>query len=292
MNPRPSLHGSCLCGAVRFEADLPLRWFQYCHCISCRKTTSSAHAAHLFLPPEQFRWVSGEENIQRFIDEKDNPGYKRFFCKTCGSSVPRLNRTEEWMVVQAGLLDGEPPTRPERNIFWSDRAPWFTDVDALPKFSEGGDSSLLEEAGFPAAHRKFSKECSNAAWKIIDQAERTEEETLRMLDLAHSSMWHWTKREDATQENMAIGCWQLARVYALAGLPDAARRYAQRSLDLTPADDFFHRGFAHEALARAEMTAGNHEAMERHLAEARHLSAGIPDKDNAAWLVKNLEDIA
>lgn len=149
MNPRPPLHGSCLCGAVRFEADLPLRWFQYCHCTSCRKTTSSAHAAHLFFPPEQFRWVSGEENIQPFTDGKDNPGYRRFFCRTCGSSVPRMSRTEQYMVVQAGLLDGEPPVRPERNIFWSDRAPWFTEVDALPKFSEGADSQLLGDGPSP-----------------------------------------------------------------------------------------------------------------------------------------------
>ena len=106
MTPHPPLEGSCLCGAVRFEADLPLRWFQYCHCTSCRKTTSSAHAAHLFFPPAQFRWVSGEETIQRFIDKEDNPGYKRFFCRTCGSSVPRLNRTEEWMVRLACWMAG------------------------------------------------------------------------------------------------------------------------------------------------------------------------------------------
>ena len=67
---------------------------------------------------------------------------------------------------EAGLLDGGPPVRPERNIFWSDRAPWFTEVDALPKFSEGGDSTMVED---------------NAAWKVMERPERTEVETLRML---------------------------------------------------------------------------------------------------------------
>jgi hypothetical protein len=136
-----SVTGSCLCGGVRYEVKPPAVRFQYCHCLSCRKATSSAHGAMIFFPPENFRWLAGGELIERFTDEKENPGYMRWFCRTCGSAVPRFNRTRQFMLVPAGTLDGDPGVRPERSIFWDERGPWYVGPEALPKFAEGPDSA-------------------------------------------------------------------------------------------------------------------------------------------------------
>ena len=144
MNTRTTTRGSCLCGSVRFEAVLPPVRFQYCHCVSCRKTTSSAHAANLFFLPEKFRWICGEELIQRFSDQHTNLGYTRWFCKKCGSCLPRFNRSKEYLVVPAGLLDDDPLAKPERSIFWDDHASWYSSVDAIPKFAEGPGSLIRE----------------------------------------------------------------------------------------------------------------------------------------------------
>lgn len=137
--------GSCLCGKVRFEVTLPPKWFQYCHCESCRKTTSSAFAANLIFPPENFRWIAGEALIKRYVDEVNNPGYRRWFCGDCGSAVPRPTRTEQWYVVQAGLLDSDPVARPDCNIYWSERPEWLPSAEDLPKRWEGRDSELVPE---------------------------------------------------------------------------------------------------------------------------------------------------
>jgi hypothetical protein len=139
-----TITGSCLCGGVRFEITLPPLRFQYCHCKSCRKSSSTAHAANLFFLPENFRWLAGEELVLKYTDERENPGYMRWFCRTCGSAVPRLNRTAEFIVVQAGLLDGDPVARPERSIFWDERAVWYANLDSLPKLSEGLNSVIRE----------------------------------------------------------------------------------------------------------------------------------------------------
>ena len=37
--------GGCLCGAVRFETNAPLRDVLYCHCGQCRKQTGLYYAA-------------------------------------------------------------------------------------------------------------------------------------------------------------------------------------------------------------------------------------------------------
>ena len=140
------------------------------------------------------------------------------------------------------------------------------------------------------AHAFFAPRCFNATWELI-RKERSDEETLRMLDLAHASMWHWTEREDCTPRNRSIGYWLLARVYALAGYPELSRRYGLLALSFAKDEEPFYRAFAHEALARAEMVAGNRAALAEHLNQARSLGDQIADSDDAAWLRENLDTV-
>jgi hypothetical protein len=129
-----SIDGSCLCGKVKFEVTPPFAGFRYCHCGRCRKATGSGHAANLFIPRSQFRWVAGEDSIKRY----DVPEAQRFsvwFCAQCGSRVPHQIRTREDMLIPAGALDKDPQIRPENNIFWDSKAPWCTDPEKLPRFS-------------------------------------------------------------------------------------------------------------------------------------------------------------
>lgn len=141
-------------------------------------------------------------------------------------------------------------------------------------------------------HSHFAAACFNAAWDDIDKEHRTEEDALRMLDAAHASLWHWRQRSDCTPENLAIGYWQLARVYALLQEANLARRYGLKSLELTPEGDCFNRAFAHEAIARAEGVAGNRDAMAQHLTLARQFADQIADEKDAAWVRQNLDTIS
>ena len=74
------------------------------------------------------------------------------------------------------------------------------------------------------AHQFFSAHCFNSAWELIDKPERTPEENEQIIQRTMASLWHWTQREDCTDQNLSIGYWQAARVYALAGEPDNARK--------------------------------------------------------------------
>ncbi len=42
-----TLRGSCLCGAVHYEAVGEVRRFLHCHCSRCRKATGTGHASNL-----------------------------------------------------------------------------------------------------------------------------------------------------------------------------------------------------------------------------------------------------
>jgi hypothetical protein len=152
--------------------------------------------------------------------------------------------------------------------------------------------TAVDEIPFDEAksHTHFAPKCFNATWRLIDKV-RTEEETLQMLDLAHASLWHWMQRPDGTPRNRSIGYWLLARVYALAGCPDISRRYGHLALLWAKDEEPFYRAFAFEALARAEMVAGNRAAMTERLNQAQSLGAQVTDPHDAGWLRENLDTI-
>ncbi len=128
-----NIHGSCLCGKVRYRFEGPIRVFQYCHCSRCRKFTGSAHASNIIIDPPQFEWISGEALVGRF----ELPEAKHFatcFCKNCGSSLPWLTQSGKAVVVPAGTLDEDPGAKPTQNVYYASKAPWYEQADRLKKY--------------------------------------------------------------------------------------------------------------------------------------------------------------
>lgn len=72
-------HGSCHCGAVRFEVALDLaNGSGRCNCTFCRKS----RAWSAFVKPEAFRLTSGEANLTKYHKHAQAP--EKYFCATCG----------------------------------------------------------------------------------------------------------------------------------------------------------------------------------------------------------------
>lgn len=112
-----------------------------------------------------------------------------------------------------------------------------------------------------AAHRHFSAVCFNTCWELIDRPARTSEEDEQMMLRAFASFYHWSQRPDFTAEKRCVSLWQVSRVYALLGHAEEARRYGEqcRAVNEDPSLPPYCPGYAYEALARAEMVAGNRE---------------------------------
>lgn len=130
-----TLKGSCLCGAVKYEAVGEAQRFYHCHCTRCRKATGTGHASNLFLQPGLLRWLGGEDRIRSF----KVPEAKRFtntFCATCGGRLPRQAQGTDIVMIPAGSLDVEAPIGPQARIFSGSRAAWSCSGDALPAHAE------------------------------------------------------------------------------------------------------------------------------------------------------------
>ena len=95
------MRGSCLCGAVQFEADEPLRPVIACHCTQCRKSSGHYWAA-TSVPLERFRLI--REGGLRWYQSSATA--RRGFCGGCGASLFWQPEGEGRISIAAGALDG------------------------------------------------------------------------------------------------------------------------------------------------------------------------------------------
>jgi hypothetical protein len=71
-------HGSCHCGAVRFEINADIAELTTCDCSLCRKKNALMTAVH----ESGFKLIAGEEKLTLY---RWNTGVARhYFCSVCG----------------------------------------------------------------------------------------------------------------------------------------------------------------------------------------------------------------
>ncbi|MBI1731048.1 hypothetical protein HYR53_10615 [Candidatus Acetothermia bacterium] len=144
-----------------------------------------------------------------------------------------------------------------------------------------------------AAHKYFAVQCFNKTWEFLNKPTRTQAEDEEMLELCFSSFWHWRNVKSQKPVNLSIGYWQLSRVHAVLGKADDARYFGERCLEVSEVNDVgdFFVGYAHEALARAELVAKNKKSAMSQLKEAEALAAKVADKEDRELLVKDLREL-
>ena len=77
--------GACVCGAVRFEIDVPAVWAWHDHSPASRHAQGCAYATYVGSWRSRFRILEGEEHIIRYEDEA--AGTARSFCARCGTPL-------------------------------------------------------------------------------------------------------------------------------------------------------------------------------------------------------------
>lgn len=127
------LTGSCLCGAIAYQADAPLSRIVHCHCRTCRKTHGAAFSSVTAVPREGFRWTRGSELLAAF---ESSPGKIRRFCTRCGSHLMAERVAQPVVLLRLGCLDTDATDRPQVHIWRSDGASWYDPkvlADELPQ---------------------------------------------------------------------------------------------------------------------------------------------------------------
>ena len=141
-------------------------------------------------------------------------------------------------------------------------------------------------------HRKLAAELFNLTWDLLDKSERTVEEVDKMIHAAHASRYHWG--EIGTPPEFERGEWQILRVYAVLGHPEAALYHARRCPDLCQANDIgdFDLAFAYEALARSYAVAGNLTKAQEYFTLGEQAGKQIQEAGNREYLAGELAGVS
>ncbi len=93
-------HGSCHCGAVRFEIDAELPFVERCTCSVCSKKG----ALFTRVPPDRFRQIQGEADLTDYRFNTKVAIHR--FCKHCGiHAFGHPRSTPELYLINVRCLD-------------------------------------------------------------------------------------------------------------------------------------------------------------------------------------------
>ena len=135
-------HGSCFCGDVTFEIELPTLFCGHCHCSMCRRPHGAGYVTWTAVPPAQFRVTRGEEQLQTY--ESSEHG-RRQFCSRCGTQLFCWHEKDDGTApdlidITLASMTEAIDRQPEVHVFYDSRADWTMVNDDLPKL--GGTTGL------------------------------------------------------------------------------------------------------------------------------------------------------
>ena len=134
--------GGCLCGEIRFEADVFLNSAYYCHCTQCQK--SSGAPAETGVPVDADSLIFTKGAPKYYVSSEIG---KRGFCNDCGSRlVWRYNDTSigHGTNLSVCALDHPEDVRPNAHTFVDCQLPWYQLADELPRLRAEDDVEFLE----------------------------------------------------------------------------------------------------------------------------------------------------
>ena len=140
-------------------------------------------------------------------------------------------------------------------------------------------------------HKEEAVKCFNATWDLIDKSDRTHEDDINMIHMAHASRYHWGQIGTALE--LTRGEWQISRVYSLLGMGDSALFHAKEALKLCLDNCIgdFDLAFGYEAMARAYSVLGNHGDKSTFIEKAKEAAKAIAEEDNRKYVGSEISTI-
>jgi adenylate cyclase len=134
--------GGCLCGAVRYEAEVYLDEAYFCHCRMCQKSSGAPAEIAVLVKPGTLRFTGKEPKFYR-----SSPFAERGFCRDCGARIiyrPIAPEHAAYTNLAVGCLDHPEQVVPARHICVDTQQPWYKFQDGLPRVRSSEIPELVE----------------------------------------------------------------------------------------------------------------------------------------------------
>ena len=129
--------GGCLCGAVRYEVNGPLRDVINCHCSMCQRLhggfgphTKARKADITITEDAGLAWYRSSDVA------------RRGFCRVCGASLFWEPFGQDGTGILAGTLDGPTGLKTIGHIFVGEKSDFHEITHRLPQFEGSSDGAL------------------------------------------------------------------------------------------------------------------------------------------------------
>ncbi|MGF1477483.1 MAG: GFA family protein [Geminicoccaceae bacterium] len=129
------LTGSCLCGAVSYRVDGPVRDIVGCHCRQCRKASGHHVAATRAYSSDVT--IEGEASLKWY---RSSEIAERGFCATCGSQLFWRRLDGDLLSIMAGSLNEPTGLVMTRQIHTESAGDYYE----VPRDIEGSPSETPE----------------------------------------------------------------------------------------------------------------------------------------------------
>ncbi|WP_181171710.1 GFA family protein [Mesorhizobium sp. B2-6-7] len=134
--------GGCLCGSVRYEAEVYLHNGYICHCTICQRSTGQPAEITVLVKAGTLRYLKDEPKYYASSDDG-----KRGFSGHCGSRIVwQASRwKDDWLTtLTGGTLDRPDEARVTRHIYTDTQLSWYRVCEELPKLTESDAGRLIE----------------------------------------------------------------------------------------------------------------------------------------------------
>ncbi len=140
-------------------------------------------------------------------------------------------------------------------------------------------------------HKKFAVEAFNNTWNYIEKENRTEDDDMKMINLAHASRYHWGFVGQAL--HFERGEWLIAKVYSELKVFDRALYHSKKCLSICIENDIldFDIAFAYEGLARSYKLMNDEEKFKTNFDLAMKVSEDIADQEDKEYFLSELKKL-
>lgn len=127
------MSGGCLCGKVRYSANVAPVITLVCHCKNCQRQAGTAFALVVGVPKAALN-IDGALRTFEDVSTDGNPVHRRF-CPECGSPiVTDVDAMADLTFIKAGTLDDTSWLDPTMHLWCESAQPWVRIPDTAKQF--------------------------------------------------------------------------------------------------------------------------------------------------------------
>ncbi|MDA7429104.1 GFA family protein [Primorskyibacter aestuariivivens] len=131
--------GACLCGNIKYEAEIDPDRVAICHCSDCQTNSGSAYGVVASITNGQFRLLTGA--LQEFEKTAESGRVRHLsFCPNCGTRIHACTKDDPsaFFGLRVGTIRQRAQLKPRLQVWCSSALPWVSDLSSIPRRDDQG----------------------------------------------------------------------------------------------------------------------------------------------------------